>query len=153
MAEDRKTLVVEDTRLLFRNFAGKEGKYNREGDRSFNVALEDKLAEQLEKEGWNVKWLEARDPEESPQAILEVKLNFRGKPPRIVMITSRGKTPMDEETVDVLDYADIIKADILINPYHWNVSGNTGISAYCQSLFVTIQEDELELKYADVDNA
>jgi hypothetical protein len=32
------------------------------------------------------------------------------------------------------------------------VSGKTGISAYLQSLFITIIEDPLELKYAQVND-
>lgn len=148
----RKNLVLEDTRLIFRNFAGKEDKYNREGDRNFNVALPKELADDLMEEGWNVKWLTAREEDEPDQAILEVAVNYRGRPPRIVMVTSRGKTPLDEDTVDALDFAEIEKADVILNPYHWNVNGKTGVKAYCQSLFVTIREDELELKYADVED-
>lgn len=148
----RKSLVLEDVRLLFCNFAGKEGKYNREGDRNFNIALSNELAEDLTNEGWNVKWLEPKNEDYEPQAILEVAVNYRGRPPRVVMVTSRGKNALNEDEVDVLDYADIEKADVIINPYHWNVNGKTGVKAYAQSVFVTIREDELELKYADMED-
>ena len=56
-----RNVLIDDARIIFRNFAGKEGMYNREGDRNFSVILPPDLADQLAKDGWNVKWLKARD--------------------------------------------------------------------------------------------
>ena len=67
------------------------------------------------------------------------------------MITSRGGTPLNEEDVEILDWADISNVDLIVRPYEWAVSGKTGVKAYLKSIFVTINEDELELKYADLD--
>lgn len=150
MATDN-TVTMEGVRIIFRNFAGKEGMYNREGDRNFAVLLDDAVAEAMAKDGWNIKWLKARDEGDDEQAYLSVSVNFKGRPPRIVMITSRGRTNLGEDEVDVLDWADIMNVDLIVRPYEWAVNGKTGIKAYLQSIFVTIQEDELELKYADLD--
>lgn len=152
MAANDRTVVMENVRLIFRNFAGKEGQYNREGDRNFAVLLPEGVAEQMEKDGWNVKWLKAREEGDADQAYLSVSVNFRGRPPRIVMITSRGRNPLGEDEVATLDYADIKSADLILNPYDWAVGGKSGTKAYLQSLFVTIEEDPLELKYAGLDN-
>lgn len=146
----KRPLVFEDAKILFRNFSGVEGTYNRKGDRNFVLLLEEDVAQGMAEDGWNIKWLKARNEDEEPQAYVEVAVNFRGRPPRVVMITSRGKTQIGEDEVSILDWAEIRKTDLIIRPYHWEVSGKTGVKAYLQALYVTIEEDELELKYVDV---
>lgn len=145
------SVVMENVRIVFRNFAGKEGMYNREGDRSFSVLLDDDVANAMAEDGWNVKWLNPREEGDPPQAYLTVAVNYKGRPPRVVMVTSRGRTPLDESEIEVLDWVDIANVDLIVRPYEWAVNGKTGIKAYLKSIFVTIHEDALELKYADLD--
>lgn len=148
------TVLMEGVRIIFRNFAGKEGQYNREGDRNFAVLLDEPVAQAMANDGWNVKWLKPRDDDEdeTTQAYLPVSVNFaKGRPPRVVMITSRGRTNLDENMVELLDWADITNVDLIVRPYEWTVSGKSGIKAYLQSIYVTIEEDELERKYAELD--
>lgn len=151
MTRDDNTVVMENVRIIFRNFSGREGMYNREGDRNFCVLLDEANAEMMAKDGWNIKMLKARDEGEEDQPYLQVTVNFKGRPPRVVMITSRGRTTLREDEVELLDWADILTADLIVRPYEWAVNGKTGIKAYLQSIFVTIQEDPLELKYAKLD--
>jgi hypothetical protein len=66
------------------------------------------------------------------------------------MITSRGRTTLDEETCGLLDWAEMSNVDVILNPFDWEVNGKKGRKAYLKTLFVHILEDELELKYADV---
>jgi hypothetical protein len=146
------TVVMENMRIIFRNFAGHEGKYNREGDRNFAVLLDDGVASAMERDGWNIKWLESREEGDPRQAYLSVSVNFKGRPPRIVMITSRGRTNLGEDDVEVLDWADIQYCDLIVRPYEWVVAGKTGIKAYLKSMFITIEEDALELKYSNIDD-
>ena len=150
MPQNDGTLTVEDARILFRNFAGKEGMYNREGDRNFCLLLEPDLAAEMQKDGWNIKTLRAREEGDEPQPYIQVSVSYKNRPPRIMIITSRGRTPIAEDMVEMLDWVDIKSVDMIIRPYHWNVSGKTGIKAYMQSIYITILEDALEQKYADV---
>jgi hypothetical protein len=147
---DIGNLTFEGARILFRNFAGKEGKYNAEGDRNFALVLDQADADQMERDGWNVKYLRAREEGDQPQAYVQVSVSYKNRPPRVVIITSRGRTNVPEDMLDILDWADIANVDLIINPYSWAVSGKTGIKAYLKTIFITIAEDELEQKYSDV---
>jgi len=150
MPREDNTVIMEGVRIIFRNFAGKEGQYNREGERNFAVLLEPGTAEKMAADDWNIKWLRPRgeEEEEAPQAYLPISVNFKGRPPRIVMVTSRGRTNLDEESIETLDWVDILNVDLIVRPYAWTVNGKSGIKAYLQSLYVTIEEDPLEIKYA-----
>lgn len=153
-ADQNQTVLMEGVRLVFRNFTGKEGQYNREGDRNFGVILPDDVAEAMAADGWNVKWLKAREEEEDETDTpwLPVKVGYgKGRPPKIMLVTERGRTALDERTVDALDWADITNVDLIVRPYNYEVSGRSGISAYVQSMYVTIEEDALERKYAEMD--
>jgi hypothetical protein len=142
-----ENVVLEDVDIIFRNFEGREGMYNRAGDRNFAVKLDKATADALSNAGWNVKQLRQREEDDEPQPYLSVTVGFKGRPPLIKLITSRGDTSLDEETVEVLDAIDIKHVDLIIRPYDWAVSGNTGRKAYLQSLYVTQLEDALQLKY------
>lgn len=141
---------IEGARIGFRNFSGEEGRFNPKGRRNFCVFLEEDIAKDMKKEGWNVKWLEPREEGDEPQAYLQVKVVFGKIPPKIVLVTGRGKTRLDEDTVNILDWAEIQNVDLIIRPYNWEVNGDTGVSAYIKTMYVTLREDEFESKYYDV---
>lgn len=152
----RQPITLEGRRIHFRNFAGEPTRFNIEGGvRDFIVFLEPEEAEAMEKDGWNIKYLKPRDEDDQPAPILRVKVRYpkgesRARPPRVILITSRGKTALDQDTVKILDWADIDNVDMIIRPWEWEINGNTGIAAYLNSIYVTIREDELEKKYMDV---
>ncbi len=148
MADDAaKTFMVEGAPIIFRNFAGKESQYNRPGDRNFAVILEHELAAQMAEDGWNVRFLEAREDGDEDTPYISVAVSYKNRPPRVVLLTSTTRTQLDENSVEVLDWADIENADLIARAYNWEVNGKTGTKAYLQSLFVTITEDALEQKY------
>lgn len=149
-------LLIENARILFRNFAGAPSMYNAAGDRNFCILINPSDAPSLQQQGWNIKFLKPRDPSEDPQPYMQVNvkyINREGKPvrnpPRLVMVTSRGRTDLPEALAEMLDMVDLRNVDVTLRPYDHQMNGG-GRSAYLKTIVVTIEEDPLELKYQDV---
>lgn len=151
MANRVNNISVENARIIFRNFAGKESKYNAKGKRNFCLLLDHEYAEGLKEEGWNVKYLTPRYPEDEPQAYIQVSVTFDNFPPNIWLIAGGKKTKLDEDTVSSLDYAEIENVDLIVRPYTWEVNDKGGVKAYLKNMYVTIVENEFEKKYRDFD--
>lgn len=143
---------IDNARILFRNFAGEErAPFNKAGDRNFCVVLEPEVAEGMANAGWNVKTTTPREEGDAPLHYIQAAVSYKNRPPNIYMLTRNGRTRLDEDTVVVLDYADIAKVDVILNPYNWEVPGSgSGVKAYVKTMFVDLVEDELEKKYADI---
>lgn len=145
-------IVVENARLIFKNFAGEESKFNRAGNRNFCVILDGDSAEDLRQMGWNVKALRPREDEDEPTYYLQVTVAFGNFPPKVILISGKTKTVLDEESIDTLDYAEIANVDLIIRPYHWEVNGKEGIKAYLKTMYVTIEQDVFAGKYDCLDD-
>ena len=143
-------LNIEGARIGFKNFSGLEGEFNKAGERSFAVFLDDELAEKLAADGWNVKYPKDRDfgdEEDTRQAYLPVEVAFGKFPPKIVTITNDIPKVLSEEEVNTLDWLEIENVDLVINPYHWSVNGNSGVKAYLKAIYATIESDMFSQKY------
>ena len=149
------TVMIENAELIFRNFSGKEGRFNREGQKTFCVFIDNPdMIEQLVTDGWNIKYTNIREEGDEPRAYLPVEVKYENKPPNVVMITSSGRTHLDNDSIEILDWSEFKTVDLIVNPYDWTMpDGGRGRKAYLKSMFVTIDEDELERKYATTKKA
>lgn len=133
----RDILQIDDARIIYRNFAGRGDKYNREGDRNFAVVIPDEeMANELTNLGWNVKIKPPREDGDTPFMFLPVKVKFNDRGPNIYLKTGDVQNKLDEESVGLLDNIDIIGVDLDIRPFDWDVNGKQGRTAYLQSIRV-----------------
>jgi hypothetical protein len=144
--------VIMDAQVVFKNFAGREGKYNQEGTRNCGVLLDEDRAQKMKDLGWNIKRLKPRDEDDQPQPWIPVEIGYgKGRPPKVILITSRGKTELTEDLVESLDWVEWANCDIILRPYSWGpIQGDYGVKAYIKTIAVTVLEDEIDRKYADV---
>ncbi|MEG0453748.1 MAG: hypothetical protein RR559_00020 [Bacteroides sp.] len=141
-------LIIENARLIYKNFSGKEGKYNRAGDRNFGVVIEDpEQASALSADGWNVRIIPAREEGDLPLHYIPVSISFDNIPPAVYMVTNKRMTVVDDNSIGTFDFAEMRNVDLVLRPYNWDVSGRTGVKAYVKTMYVTINEDAFARKY------
>lgn len=151
-----RELIMEGAELLFgsfRNFSGAKGRYNAEGQRSFNVQVEPEFIPMLEEVGINVKYfrsdLEDEDQEEKP-GFFRVKVNYDGLRPPVAYVRygEKGKfVELTAETIGQLDHAVFDNVDLILNPSHYEVNGSSGTSLYLNKGYFTLHVDPLAAKY------
>lgn len=167
----RGILQIDDARLVFMNFAGREDKFNRKGDRNFAVVIPDanypedeklyhknklekeeirKLHEVLQADGWNVKIKPPRDADDAPFMYLPVKVKYTERSePNVYLVSGDRMNKLDEESIGILDDIDILNVDLDVRPYDWEVNGKSGRSAYLQAIKVTQNIDRFGARYAE----
>lgn len=145
-------LYMENVRIIFKNFSGKEGPYNEEGVRSFNAIIEDPdLANRLMEDGWNVKPLKNDDPTAEQEWTLPVAVSYKKIPPLVEMLMGDRKVSLTEDNVGELDYHRILSADVFIAPsvYTSRITGRDQVKAYLRSMAVNVELDPIAAKYAN----
>ena len=148
----RGILNIDEAAIIYRNFAGRGDKFNREGDRNFALIIPTKeLADRLINDGWNVKIKPPRDDQETPFMYLPVKIKFNDRGPNCYLVTAGKANRLDEESIGILDDVDILNVNLDIRPYDWEVNGKTGRTAYLQGIEVTQRVDRFAARYAEED--
>lgn len=177
----RNTLEIGNAQILFRNFAGRrktqivngrETVVNDEGKRNFTVILDPEKSdifwngEQVMDpdfgqfladmdDAWNVTVKPGKEEGEGPQYRLSVAISYDSSiQPELYMIVGNKKVLMDAETIGNLDYADIIKADIVINsgrPYESQRRGRSMVKAWCNRGYFTIMQDRFGSEYDNME--
>jgi len=148
----RPSYTYQNARLFFKNFKGEAKRYNLEGQRNFCLGLEEDEAQRLKADGWNIKWLKPLEDGVPGQAVVEVKVHFGGKPPKIILISNEGKnrTTLKAETVAIMDAATFTKVDLIIvgNP-RVEDDGSIKYKGYLDTMYATLYENELDKLYAE----
>lgn len=147
-----KAVSLEGVRIGFRNFEGREGQYNKKGERSFAAFLDMPTAEALSAEGWNVKFPKDNpgqvDPDsDTREPYIQISVGFDFYPANVFLISNDTPSKLTEEEVPMLDWAEIENVDLVLRPYEWSVNRNTGIKAYLKSGYFTIVTDKFAAKY------
>ena len=146
-------LILENTRIIHRNFEGRETKYTRKGDRSFSAVIAPELVDAIRANGWNVKELAPRQDIEGSETLyyIPVRVNYDGnRPPKINLVTKNGLLELDVESVATLDSAEIISCDMTLHPHKWGDENKGGVKAYLKNMYIRIQEDTLSAKYEEM---
>jgi hypothetical protein len=152
MARDNFAPInISNAKLIFRtNFKGIAGPWNNEGERNFNVILEDEALEQALAYGMNVKMTNPRGDYE-PVNYIKVNIGYKFRAPHVELINSRVKRVLNENTIGILDDFEYDNIDIVLRPNRWHrPNGDTGVNAYLQSMYATIAEDAFANKYYDI---
>ena len=135
-------LQMDDVVLCYRNFSGEGSKFNREGDRNFSIRIYDEaIADELTKDGWNVKVKPPRDEDEAPFMHLPVKIKFNDRGPNVYLQSGSRRVKLDEDSVSCLDDVEMESVSLDIRPYDWDVNGKQGRTAYLHSMLVTQRVD------------
>ena len=149
-------LQIDDARITFRNFSGKGGMYNREGDRNFALVIPtEEMAEELTKNGWNVKIKPPREDGEEPFMFMTVKVAFTEFGPNAFLHSGKAVRRLDEDSISCLDRIDIETIDMDIRPHDWVLQKGTknekrGRSAYLREIHVFQRLDRFAEKYGDM---
>ena len=150
-------LQIDDARIIFRNFAGRADKYNREGDRNFTLVIPNQeICDALMNDvneygvGWNVRIKPPREDGEDPFMTLKVKVKFTNRGPNVYLKSGDKVIQLDEDSIDCLDEIYIANVRLDIGPYDDVVSGKPFRAAYLHSIEVTQDiTDRFRAEYGD----
>lgn len=150
--DKRGNLVIEGAKTFWRNFSGKERKYNPAGVRNFCVRIDDReIADELANKAWNVKYIPAKNDDEEAVPYIQVAVKYGVVSPSVYMIAGKNKTFMGENLIGDLDSAEIENADLIIRGREWWDRDVKKVKAYLKTGYFEILRDVFADKYDFVD--
>jgi hypothetical protein len=166
----RGTLQIDDARITFKNFAGRETDYNEKGNRNFCLIIgggvlekgrevlhltAQEMAEALMNEtnkygdGWNIKIKPPFEDGGEPFAYLQVKVSSNRMPAVYVESAGRTRRLTEMDELDMLDRIAIRNVNLDIRPYDDVMRGRSFRSAYLDCLEVFQEIDRFTARYAE----
>lgn len=146
---------IENAKLIYRNFSGTVNEYNTTGLRSFSILIDDPdMASAMAEDGWVIKEMKRRREDEPIHWHLPVAVGYKAFPPEVILVSGEKpnirKVNLSEDTIGQLDYATLENVDLTIRARVWESHGKGGVKAYLKKMYVRIEEDPLDAKYANL---
>ena len=152
-------LEINDARIIWPNFSGSADRFNREGDRNFNLVIPtQEIAELLLNDknewgdSWNVKIKPPRGEGDVPFMHMPVKVKFNNRGPNVYLVSGDKQVPLNEDTIGCLDDIDIISVDMDVRPYDGKMAnGMTFRTAYLSAMRVHQRMDRFASEEGTLD--
>lgn len=152
-------LEINDARIIWPNFSGSADRFNREGDRNFNLVIPtqeiaDLLLNDKNQYGdsWNIKIKPPRGDGDVPFMHMPVKVKFNKRGPNVYLVSGDNQVPLNEDTIACLDDIDIISVDMDIRPYDGQMAnGMTFRTAYLSAMRVHQRMDRFASEEGTLD--
>lgn len=125
-----------------RNFSGfPQGAWGNT-QKFFTILLDPELAEVMKKDNWRInEWVNKENPDDI-RHYFKVIVDY-SKPwniPDIVVEQNGIQTELDADSVGCLDKMILVEPQVTIRAWPWEKksTGETGVTAYCQSLYARV---------------
>ena len=132
--------------IFSKNFDGEHGK-NKSKERSFCLKIpEERLANKLASDGWNIHINPPRNDDEGVFCYVPVTVRYDIFPPKIIC----DGVVLNDETVSRLQDSAIKKFTLSIRPRTWqDDDGNTRVKAYVKEMRIELEISEIDALYAE----
>ena len=143
-----KVFEINDAKLIWCNLCGRAAQYNEDGQRNFNVVLDEDSYNRLKDAGVNVRIRPSRDESAEPQYLLKVNLGYDFRPPVIYIDNGENERELSVGELSIIDDAamdgTISHVDLSFRASRSRRrTDNYGLSAWLKSMYVRIEEDPI----------
>ena len=141
--------------VIFRDFAGKGDMWTQPGKPTFCLSLLEDQLELFKSLGYaNMKELKKRDPDDPDEMLhyrLKVKVLINGMyPPEVYYIKKGVKTPLDAESIGILDKAIIEEGEMCIVVSPWEYGQTKGVNLILSSATFVVGDRNFTGKYDNI---
>lgn len=142
-------LEINDARLKYCNFEGREEDYNREGERNFHVVFDDEeMVDCLIADGWNIR--KKINKYDELEMTMKVKVGFNDYGPTVVLVSGNRSLLLNETNVHRLDKISRGRVDLDIRPHDWTMqNGKSGRTAWLNGIKVVQNIDRFAAELAE----
>lgn len=154
MGNGKSKLGIDNARICFKNFSGKNDPFGQ--GLGFSVIIPDEhTREMLVKDvndlgaGWNVKLRAPREEGDTPFMHLPVKIRISEGRPAVYVRTGNKTIQMSPQDIGRLDRMNIASVDLDISPNDGDYHGRPFRSAYLDAIYVYTATSRLEARFAE----